>query len=317
MRDRLRVAVIGASGYTGAELLRWLFHHPAVEVVGATAQRHAGKPLAELWPQFYGQSLVLAAEPPPADVYFLCLPHGEAARLAPQLDAECIIDLSGDHRLPEPLHSEHYGFERSGDPWLYGLPELGPEKLLGATRIANPGCFATALTLPLLPLAGKMSGRVAAVGITGSTGSGATPSDTTHHPIRAENLRAYKVLSHQHVPEVEQAIGGIELDFVPMSGPFRRGILVTYTLPPCPARLWEAHFQHNPLVRVIRKPPELLHVLGSPRADIGVIENPRATVVQCAIDNLCRGAGTQAIANLNLRMGWPMHLGLDRIGAVP
>ncbi len=317
MRERVRAAVIGASGYTGAETLRWLLGHPAVEVVGATARTHAGRPLAELWPQFYGSSLVLSAEPPEADVLFLCLPHGEAARLAPSLQAECIIDLSGDHRLPEPSHSEHYGFSRETEPWLYGLPELGPELLLGARRIANPGCFATALALALLPLAGKMSGRVAAVGVTGSTGSGATPTDTTHHPLRSENLRAYKVLRHQHVPEVERAIGDIKLDFVPFSGPFRRGILVTYTLPACPIRLWEAHFQHNPLVRVVPRPPELLHVLGSARADIGVIEGGDVTVVQCAIDNLCRGAATQAVANLNLRMGWPMHLGLDRVSAVP
>ncbi len=317
MREKVRVAVLGASGYTGAETLRWLLGHPAVEVVGATAHKHAGKRLAELWPQFHGHDLVLTAEPPAADVYFLCLPHGEATRLAPTLAAECVIDLSGDHRLPADQHRRHYGFERPGPPWVYGLPELGPERLLGADRIANPGCFATALSLALLPLAGKMSGRVAAVGVTGSTGSGATPTDTTHHPVRAENLRAYKVLGHQHVPEVENAIGGIRLDFVPMSGPFRRGILVTYTLPAVPASLWEGFYQHNPLVRVLRAPPEVLHVVGSARADIGVIEGDGVTVVQCAIDNLCRGAATQAVANLNLRMGWPMQLGLDRIGAVP
>ena len=316
-RDRLKVAVVGASGYTGAETLRWLFGHPAVEVVGATAQKHAGKLLAELWPQFTGRELKLTAEIPAADVYFLCLPHGEAARLAPTLSAECIIDLSGDHRLPEPVHGRAYGFSRETEPWLYGLPELGPELLLDAPRIANPGCFATALALALLPLAGQMNGRLAAVGITGSTGSGATPSDTTHHPLRAENLRAYKVLTHQHVPEVEQALPGIKLDFVPMSGPFRRGILVNYVLPSVPARIWEAFYQHNPLVRVLRKAPEILHVLGSPRADIGVIEGEGATVVQCAIDNLCRGAGSQAVANLNLRMGWPMDLGLTTIGAIP
>ncbi|GDX80135.1 N-acetyl-gamma-glutamyl-phosphate reductase [Deltaproteobacteria bacterium] len=317
MRERVRVAVAGASGYTGAETLRWLLGHPAVEVVGATAQKHAGKALSDLWPQFHGHDLRLAGELPEADVYFLCLPHGEAAKLAPSLAAECIIDLSGDHRLPEPQHSQHYGFARESEPWVYGLPELGFDRCLGAPRIANPGCFATALSLALLPLRGKMSGRVAAVGVTGSTGSGATPSDTTHHPLRAENLRSYKVLGHQHVPEVEAAIGDIRLDFVPMSGPFRRGILVTFTLPAVPARLWETFYQSNPLVRVLRKPPELAHVVGSARADIGVIEGDGVTVVQCAIDNLGRGAGSQAVANLNLRMGWPMHLGLDRIGAVP
>ena len=317
MRDRLRVAVAGASGYTGAETLRWCFGHPGLEVVGATARQHAGKRLADHWPQFHGHDLVLTADLPEADVYFLCLPHGEASRVAPTLKADCIIDLSGDHRLPEPEHSRHYGFARAGEPWIYGLPELGFDRVLGATHIANPGCFATALTLALLPLKGKVSGRIAAVGITGSTGSGATPSDTTHHPLRAENLRSYKVLGHQHVPEVESAIGDIRLDFVPMSGPFRRGILVTYTLPAVPALLWETFYQSNPMVRVLRRPPELLHVLGSARADIGVMEGDGVTVVQCAIDNLGRGAASQAVCTLNLRMGWPPDLGLNRIGAVP
>jgi N-acetyl-gamma-glutamyl-phosphate reductase len=319
---KLRVAVAGASGYTGAETLRWLVGHPAVEVVGATAQKHAGKLLSEVWPQFAGHAIRLSVELPEADAYFLCLPHGEAARLAPSLpDNAVVIDLSGDHRLDEPAHSAAYGFPRATGRWVYGLPESGPERIIGQKRIANPGCFATALSLALLPLAGKMQGRVSAVGITGSTGSGATPTDTTHHPLRAENLRPYKVLCHQHVPEVEACIGNIRLDFVPISGPIRRGILVSYTLPAVPASLWDGYYAANPLVRVLHRPPELLHVLGSARADIGVIEGAGAgagaTVVMCAIDNLCRGAGSQAVANLNLAMGWPYELGLTAVPPVP
>ncbi len=318
MSDRLRAVVVGASGYTGAECLRWLVTHPGVQVVGATSQKHAGKFLPDVWPQFTGYPVPLSTEPPEADAYFLCLPHGEAAKLAPALPAQAIvIDLSGDHRLPEPLHSQHYGFARDAGPWPYGLPELGVGRVLGQKRIANPGCFATALALALLPLGGKVSGRVSAVGVTGSTGSGATPSGTTHHPLRAENLRSYKVLSHQHVPEVEMAVGGITLDFVPTSGPFRRGILVTYVLPLVPASLWFDFYAGNPLVRVLTEPPELLHVLGTPRADVGVIEGDGVTVVQCAIDNLGRGAGSQAVANLNLSMGWAYDCGLRGVGAVP
>lgn len=329
----LSVNVYGASGYTGAETLRWLLGHPRVRVVGATANRHAGKRLDALWPQFAGATdLVLAAassvaggdgsELPPADVSFLCLPHGQASKLAPSLSG-IVIDLSGDHRLPEPAHSAAYGFARGTDQWIYGLPELGHVRMEGATRVANPGCFATALALALLPMRGNLPPVVTAVGLTGSTGSGATPTATTHHPARAENLRPYKVLEHQHVPEVVMVCGGgFVLDFVPMSAPLRRGILVTVPLPDAPFRdhfeYYQRFYSDNPLVRVLSSPPDLHGVLGSPRADIGVINGPDGrAIVFCAIDNLCRGAASQAVSNLNLVMGWPVDLGLRSLPPVP
>jgi len=288
--------VLGASGYTGAETLRWLLGHPEVEVVGATAGRRAGQRLDAIWPAFRGHTdLVLTESAPEADVTFLCLPHGEARSVAPGMGG-VVIDLSADHR-----------FE-----WAYGLPELG-RVAKGASRVANPGCFATALALALLPLRGRLPERVHAVGLTGSTGSGATPSDTTHHPMRDENLRPYKVKHHQHAPEVEHALGGgFALDFVPISAPLRRGILVTLDLG-ASVDDYLSFYDHNPLVRVLDRPPEVIEVLGSPRADIGVVEG----VVFCAIDNLSRGAGSQAVSNLNLAMGWPVDLGLRAIPPVP
>ncbi len=321
MRSAEVTAVVhGASGYTGAETLRWLLGHPRVRVVGATANKHAGKPLAAVWPQFAGHDLVLASEAPRADVTFLCLPHGEAAKIAPSIDG-VVIDLSGDHRLSEPAHTAAYGWARATDPWAYGLPELGQD-LRGVTRVANPGCFATALELALLPMRGELPAVVNATGLTGSTGSGATPTDTTHHPNRAENLRPYKVLSHQHVPEVVQALssGGqpaFSLDFVPMSAPIRRGILVTVPLPGATVARYRAFYAGNPLVRVLAGAPDLHGVLGSARADVGVVEKDGRAVVFCAIDNLCRGAGSQAVSNLNLVMGWPVDLGLRALPPVP
>jgi N-acetyl-gamma-glutamyl-phosphate reductase len=320
--DKRTAVVLGASGYTGAETLRWLLGHPNVRVVGATANKHAGKRLDALWPQFVGATdLVLGTEPVPADVTFLCLPHGEASKIAPSLSGT-LIDLSGDHRLPEPVHSAAYGFARATDPWVYGLPELGHARMLGATRVANPGCFATALALAMLPMRGALPAVVNAVGLTGSTGSGATPTPTTHHPARAENLRPYKVLDHQHVPEVVAACtlpGGptFALDFVPMSAPLRRGILVTVPLPGATFEAYRVFYAGNPLVRVLSTPPDLHGVLGSPRADIAVVEKDGRAVVFCAIDNLCRGAGSQAVANLNLVMGWPVDLGLRSLPPVP
>ena len=287
------VSVVGCSGYTGAEVLRWVLGHPELTLVGATFRSHAGKRLDEVWPQLYPNDLRVTVEAVAAEVTFLCLPHGEAARFS-ELPG-VVIDLSADHRFQ----------------WAYGLPELGNVRP-GETRIANPGCFATALALALLPMRGEL-GHVTAVGLTGSTGSGASPSETTHHPARDENLRAYKVLSHQHVPEVIHALGGgFRLDFVPISAPLRRGILVTINLGASVGR-YRDFYAGNPLIRVIDRPPELLHVLGSPRADIGVVEG----VVFCAIDNLCRGAGSQAVSNLNLAMGWPVDHGLRAIPAMP
>ncbi len=320
MNEALSVVVLGASGYTGAEVLRWCLAHPRLRVVGATSVRHVGVPLASLWPQFHGfTDIVLSADAPDADVAFFCLPHGEAARRAPSFNAKVLIDLSGDHRLPDAQHARWYGSPREGGPWAYGLPELGG--LAGARRIANPGCFATALALALLPFRGRLPPVVHATGLTGSTGSGATPQTGTHHPSRAENLRPYrdKVLKHQHSPEVEQALGGgFRLQFVPISAPVRRGILVSIPLPGATLAEWATFYAAHPLVRVLPEPPDLHGVLGSPRADLSVVEGEDGeAVVFCAIDNLCRGAGSQAVANLNLAMGWPVDLGLRTIPPVP
>ena len=319
MPERLRVVVVGATGYTGAETLRWCLQHPFLDIVGATSRQAAGRPIGDVWPTLHGADLTITATIPEADVLFLCLPHGEAAKLAPTLTNRLVIDLSGDHRLPEPAHSRAYGFPRAHDPWTYGLPELGWERLRGQTRIANPGCFATALALALLPMVGRLAPRVHAVGLTGSTGSGVTPLEGTHHPMRAENLRPYKVLAHQHVPEVVQAAGGgFALDFVPISAPVRRGILVTIPLPGATLTGYQAFYAGNPLVRVSTRAPELLHVLGTARADLSVVvapDDPDRAVVFCAIDNLGRGAGSQAVANLNLAMGWPVDTGLRAPGA--
>ena len=315
----LSVAVVGASGYTGAEVLRWVLGHPRLRLVSATAHTHAGKPLTALWPQLVGHTdLVLTSEPAPADVTFLCLPHGEAAKRAEALSG-VVIDLSGDHRLVDTdAHLKWYGFPRAHDAWVYGLPELGLERVRGATRIANPGCFATALALAMLPMRGALPAVVHATGLTGSTGSGAKATDTTHHPMRDENLRPYKVLGHQHVPEVVQALGGgFRLDFVPMSAPLRRGILVSMALPGATLDGYRAFYAGNPLVCVRATPPDLLSVLGSPRADLSVVEQGDNAVVFCAIDNLCRGAGSQAVANLNLAMGWPYDLGLRALPPLP
>lgn len=322
--ERLSVCIHGVSGYTGAECLRWVLNHPRLTLVGATAQKAAGKPLAALWPRLGrsdAASLVVQPGPVDADVHLLCLPHGQAVRLAPELRG-LVVDLSGDHRVAEPVHSAAYGFPRDTPPWLYGLPELGHARYRGQTRVANPGCFASALALALLPVADALPGVVHATGLTGSTGSGATPSEGTHHPMRDENIRPYKVLAHQHVPEVQRAIaeaGGpaaLDLQFVPISAPVRRGILVSVPVPGATLERYAVFYQGNPLVTTSAQPPDLLAVTGTPLAHVSVVQKGDHAVVFSVIDNLGRGAASQAVANVNLLAGWPVELGLTGLGPV-
>ena len=260
---------------------------------------------------------MVSGEPVSADVHLLCLPHGQAVALAPSLQG-VIVDLSGDHRLAEPDHSAAYGFPRATPPWLYGLPELGHDRYRGVRQVANPGCFASALALALLPVAHALPARVHATGLTGSTGSGATPSEGTHHPTRDGNLRPYKVLQHQHVPEVLRAVaelgGDTRLDFVPISAPLKRGILVTMALPGADLAMYRSYYAGNPLVAVSDAPPDLSSVVGTALARVAVVGHGDGAVVFCVIDNLGRGAASQAVANVNLVMGWPMAEGLAAIG---
>ena len=233
------VLILGASGYGGGELLRWLSAHPAVKSLRGTARSHAGKPFHAQHPNLRG--LVEGAfEAAPdwaalaqseAPVLFSALPHGELGKLWPEIEAAgnalglleriLVIDLSADFRL---------------DPaWVYGLVDWKPERMNGARRIANPGCFATALQLALLPLAAWKPAFVAVTAATGSSGSGAAPAETTHHPTRAHDFRAYKMLGHQHEAEVLRTLAteGWEapLGFVPQSAPMVRGIFATAQFP--------------------------------------------------------------------------------------
>lgn len=305
MSERVRVGVVGATGYVGAELVRWILGHPSLELAAAVSSSSAGRSLADAIPELLGLTdLRLEAFDPDRlsrlDAVFLATPHGAARPLAAALDTR-IIDCSADHR-----HAEG---------WVYGLPEFQRQRLVGARRIAAPGCFATAIALALAPLvqADLIDGDVQVVGATGSTGSGATPSQGTHHPERFANLKAYKVLRHQHVPEVRSFLEGLgrapELHFVPWSAPVDRGILVT-----CFARLSRdvdaaARFTHayapHPHVRMRAGTPELRHVRGTVFCDIAVHQDDRQVVVLSAIDNLGKGAAGQAVQCLECALDLP------------
>ncbi len=314
-----RAAVVGASGYVGAEVCRWLLGHPALALTTVVSSSHAGRPLADVVPALLGcTDLVL--EPldegglASHDVVFLATPHGAAAPLAASLvEAPLLVDCSADHRAAEG--------------WVYGPPELVGDALTGASRIACPGCFATALELALGPLvaAGAVAGPVTVAAATGSTGSGATPSATTHHPLRATNLKAYKPLAHQHHEEVVRLLGRLgdapDLHFVPWSAPIDRGIFATAFVPlpdGLQARpILADAYAGAPLVRLREGSPEVRHVRGTAFADLSVHQPGAVAAVLVAIDNLGKGAAAQAVQATNVALGLPAAAGLRVPGAFP
>lgn len=295
----IRAGVVGATGYVGAELVRWIGLHPRFSLEAVTSRSAVGQRIDEVLPGLTGLcELPLQAFDAEAlaalDVVFLATPHGAATPLAESLDAAevpVIVDCSRDHRHVEG--------------WVYGQPEWAGEALAGATRIAAPGCFATAIALALAPFvsAGVSGACVQVTAATGSTGSGASPSAATHHPLRFSNLKAYKVLTHQHVPEIQAFLGGLgaspHIAFVPLSAPIDRGILATCFVS-VSADL-DAHailadaYAHHPGVRVRTTSPELRWVRGTGFCDLSVHQQGDTAVVISAIDNLGRGAAAQAL----------------------
>ncbi len=334
----VRAAIVGGTGYGGMELLRLLLEHPHVKVTAITSRTETGA-VGDVHPHLRGftelaftsaRAVDLARD---NDVLFFATPHGVAAKEAPSvLDAAPavrVVDLSGDFRLATAeAYLEHYGKphphpERLGDA-VYGAPECGRRQQIAAARlVANPGCHAYATLLALWPLAqaGLVEGRVAVASVTGSSGSGATPSSGTHHPERFANFRAYKPLQHQHVPEIHRALAGeARIDFVPHSAPLARGIHVTAFVPVAPGREAEAAnavraaWEGEPFVRLVRGTPEVRAVVGSNFADVGLSPGDGLVVVTVALDNLIKGMAGTAVQNMNLMLGLPEGAGLLRPG---
>jgi len=305
-----RVGVVGASGYTGGETIRWLLAHASVELAAVVGRKHVGEPLTALHPGLLGLTELRveafdAARLAKLDAVLLCTPHGAARELAAALDAAGaprVIDLSADHR------------HAAG--WQYGMVDWRAEALLNAPRIAVPGCFATAMSLSIAPLvaAGVVAGPVNIAAATGSTGSGVSPSAGTHHPERFVDLRAYKVLKHQHVPEVEAFLGMLgdapHLRFVPWSAPVDRGIFATSFVPLTGevdvAAIFADAYASTPSVRLRPETPNLRHVRGTGFCDLAVHREGDCAVVLAAIDNLGKGAAAQAVQCLELSLGLPL-----------
>ena len=340
--QRRRVAILGASGYGGGELLRLLADHPAVEVVAAAAATQVGKPIASVHPQLRGIYSIrfcaideaLASDG--LDVVFLALPHGESHRLVPRIAKRVrVIDLSGDFRLRDPKsYAQWYGQDHAATTlipdFVYGLSEWFGPHIAETNRIANPGCFATAVLMGLLPLvaADLVAGTVIIDAKTGSSGSGASPSVTTHHPVRAHGLNAYKPFAHQHEPEILQTLAAFgkapEILFQAHSVPLVRGIYASIYVPLNQdltaerlGQVFQERYQSAPFVRLCDGPPNVAWVQGSNYTDIGWAIRRRHASVFVAIDNLVKGAAGQAIQNLNRMLRLPETTGIRNPGLLP
>jgi N-acetyl-gamma-glutamyl-phosphate reductase len=331
----IRVAVAGASGYAGGELLRLIAGHAELDLVAATAHSQAGSPLSVVHPHLTGLDLVLGATGPEAladaDLVFLALPHGQSAGLAAALPGTVkIVDLGADHRLRDAdAWTRYYGGEHGG-AWTYGLPELPGQKAAIAisTRVAATGCYAVATTLALAPLitAGAVSpDDVVVVAASGTSGAGRAAKA---HLLGSEvmgDLSPYKVGRHQHVPEIKQATGALSLSFTPVLAPMPRGILATVTARPTgtadPRQVLAEAYADAPFVHVLPEGawPHTAATYGSNACHLQAtvdVDSGRV-IVTSAIDNLGKGAAGQAVQCANLMLGLPETAGLSVYGVAP
>jgi len=336
----MKAAVIGASGFVGGELLRLLHGHPEMDEITAVSRSRAGRPIVEAHPALAGvDGVFLSLAPGEAsrgrDVVFTCLDHGEAAGIVDEIfDAKpgIVCDLSADFRVRDRgLHERHYGPRRSpaADRFVYALADVLGRELLHAKALAAPGCFATAAQLALWPLARlDSSGPPVLFAVTGSSGAGARPQDTTHHPLRAHDLFAYAPLGHRHEAEIEeQWRRWTRRDEAPRlsthAGPFVRGIYLTLHARSRRAAEAQAAYRDayagRRFVRLLDEPPHLARVLGTNRADLHVAADAATGEIQVsvAIDNLIKGAAGQAIQAVNLAAGLDEAAGLPVAGAYP
>ncbi|TMK67743.1 MAG: N-acetyl-gamma-glutamyl-phosphate reductase [Actinobacteria bacterium] len=342
-----RAAVLGASGYTGAELLRLLAGHPEVEVVHVTADSNAGAAVGDLYPSLgaaYSGAVYERFEPAALDgldIVFLALPHGESQKLAPELvDAvPLIVDLAADFRLPQAVY-EHWYREAHATPELlgrftFGLPELFRDHLVPGTHVAAPGCYPTASSLALAPL--LANGLVEPSGIivdaaSGISGAGRKLDATYLFAEASDNVVAYGLLTHRHTGEIEFALGEangapVEVLFTPHLVPMTRGILATCYARPAvdgldTARLldvYRTYYAGEPFVAVPDAPPATKATLGSNACHISVRYDARTgtVIALAAIDNLVKGASGQAIQAANLVLGLPETTGLPALGLMP
>jgi len=317
----IKAGIIGGSGYTGGELIRLLLNHPGAEINFVFSTTKAGQPLSSAHPDLLGSTNLnftgkvnLAV-----DVVFLCLGHGNSTQFLKDhlfSDGTLLIDLSNDFRLQDDAIFD-------GKEFVYGLPELNKDDIENASAIANPGCFATAIQLALLPLAkaGLLQNEVHINAVTGSTGAGIKPSATTHFSWRNNNISWYKPFTHQHLGEIGESLNSFgnevgKLHFLPNRGNFTRGILATaYThfkgsLQEAKT-LFDNFYKHALFTHIAEEPLHLKQVINTNNCHIHLHKHEDVLLVTSAIDNLLKGASGQAVQNMNLMFGFEEGLGLN------
>jgi N-acetyl-gamma-glutamyl-phosphate reductase len=332
MSQKIKAGIIGGAGYTGGELLRLLINHPHVEIAFINSKSNAGNPIYQVHADLIGETDLQfsddlsALQDGSVDVIFLCVGHGDARKFLTEYtvnDKIKIIDLSQDFRLSAKSGIGNRQF-------VYGLPELNKEKIKGAQNIANPGCFATGIQLGLLPLAkAGLLESVYTTGITGSTGAGQGLSATSHFSWRANNIQAYKTLTHQHLKEITQSIQQLQpsfapvtadgtneaLSFIPWRGDFTRGIFIS-SLVDCNwkieqlTELYSDFYQDQPFTVLSKGEIFLKQVVNTNKCVISLEKVGSKLVVHSAIDNLTKGASGQAVQNMNLIFGLDESAGL-------
>ncbi len=318
MADKIKAGIVGGAGYTGGELIRILLNHPQAEIIFVRSKSNAGNSLHSVHQDLLGETeMKFAAEMNnDIDVLFLCVGHGEAKAFLEKNNIAGkikIIDLSQDFRLGEVISHRKF---------VYGLPELNKERIKTAGNVANPGCFATAIQLGLLPLANAgLLDDIYTTGITGSTGAGQGLNATSHFSWRANNIQAYKTLTHQHLAEIGQSFlqlnpaGDVDLSFVPWRGDFTRGIFISSQIK-CElskeelTTLYNNYYADHPFVSVSTESIFLKQVVNTNKCFIQLEKVGTKLVIHSIIDNLLKGASGQAVQNMNLMFGLDEAAGL-------
>ncbi len=313
----IKIGIIGGAGYTAGELVRILLYHPNAELKYIQSSSNNDQPISSVHRDLFGETdLVFSAvDPDQVDVLFLCSGHGKSIEYLSQNalpEKVKIIDLSHDFRL-----------KRDGNTFVYGLPELNRKSIQSANRIANPGCFATAIQLGILPLAaaGLINDDIHVNAITGSTGAGQAPSRTSHFSWRDNNISVYKAFDHQHLGEINQSLKQAQPDlnhqihFIPVRGNFSRGIFATMytkyegTLADA-CQLYATYYQSHPFVYLTDENPDLKQVVNTNKCLLYLEKHGDQLMIISCIDNLVKGASGQAVQNMNLLFGIEEQAGL-------
>ncbi len=339
MEQEIKVAIYGATGYTGVELLNILLKHPRVKIVGLTSQSYAGKRLKEVFPFLEGpvDNLKITSDAEEEyDLAFLCLPHEESLELVPKLlnQGKKVIDLSGAYRLKNPqIYPEYYGFQHKYPEILeravYGLPEIYRERIRNAQLVANPGCYPTSVLLALYPLIIERVKieKVVITSLSGVSGAGRKPVQHFHFPEMYGDFFAYSLDKHRHVPEMESVIKEVgEVDiflrFSPVVVPTSRGMLSSLSIF-CneleAKKLYTETYKDEKFVRVVSEPPHVKHALGTNLCLLYPFWDERVKCLQVisVIDNLGKGASSQAVQNFNIMFGFEEDLALNTTPSFP